>query len=248
MQGFGYNLRRPMFQDPRVREALAYAFDFEWSNKNLFYGAYKRTRSYFDNSELAATGRAAGRRAEDPRKIPRPDPRRRVHDRIRPAQIRRLRQYPRRAARGAEAAEGGGLELQGREARQRRDRSALRVRDSARQSAIRAHRAALRQEPGADGDHRAGAHGRRGAIREADGDLRLRHDGRGLWRIAVARQRAARILGLEGGRRAGQPQPDRHQEQGRRRADRGADQGARPRRASSPTPARSTGSCNTATT
>jgi microcin C transport system substrate-binding protein len=56
MQGFGYNLRRPFFQDPGVREALAYAFDFEWSNKNLFYGAYQRTRSYFDNSELAATG------------------------------------------------------------------------------------------------------------------------------------------------------------------------------------------------
>jgi microcin C transport system substrate-binding protein len=56
MQGFAFNLRRPLFQDPRVREALAYGFDFEWSNKNLFYGAYKRTRSYFDNSELAATG------------------------------------------------------------------------------------------------------------------------------------------------------------------------------------------------
>ena len=56
MQGFGYNLRRPLFQDPLVRQALAYAFDFEWSNKNLFYGAYTRTRSYFDNSELAATG------------------------------------------------------------------------------------------------------------------------------------------------------------------------------------------------
>jgi microcin C transport system substrate-binding protein len=56
MQGFGYNLRRPLFQDPRVREAFAYAFDFEWSNKELFYGAYTRTRSYFDNSELAATG------------------------------------------------------------------------------------------------------------------------------------------------------------------------------------------------
>jgi microcin C transport system substrate-binding protein len=56
MQGFGYNLRRPIFQDVRVRQALANAFDFEWSNKNLFYGAYTRTRSYFDNSELAATG------------------------------------------------------------------------------------------------------------------------------------------------------------------------------------------------
>jgi microcin C transport system substrate-binding protein len=56
MQGFAYNLRRPLFQDPLVRQALAYAFDFEWSNKNLFYGSYTRTRSYFDNSELAATG------------------------------------------------------------------------------------------------------------------------------------------------------------------------------------------------
>jgi microcin C transport system substrate-binding protein len=56
MQGFGYNLRRPMFQDPLVRQALAYAFDFDWSNKNLFYGSYTRTRSYYDNSELASTG------------------------------------------------------------------------------------------------------------------------------------------------------------------------------------------------
>lgn len=56
MQGFVFNLRRPLFQDRRVREALTNAFDFEWANKNLAYGAYTRTRSYFDNSELAATG------------------------------------------------------------------------------------------------------------------------------------------------------------------------------------------------
>jgi microcin C transport system substrate-binding protein len=64
MQGFAFNLRRPLFQDPRVREALAYAFDFEWSNKNLFYDAYTRTRSYFDNSELAATGVPQGKELE----------------------------------------------------------------------------------------------------------------------------------------------------------------------------------------
>lgn len=56
MQAFVYNTRRELFSDPRVREALAYAFDFEWINKNLFYGAYARTRSYFSNSELAARG------------------------------------------------------------------------------------------------------------------------------------------------------------------------------------------------
>ncbi len=56
MQGFAYNMRRPLFQDPRVRQALAYAFDFEWTNRNLFYEQYTRTRSYFDNSELASKG------------------------------------------------------------------------------------------------------------------------------------------------------------------------------------------------
>lgn len=56
MQGFVFNTRRPLFQDPRVREALGYAFDFQWTNKTLFYDQYTRTRSYFDNSDLAATG------------------------------------------------------------------------------------------------------------------------------------------------------------------------------------------------
>jgi microcin C transport system substrate-binding protein len=56
MQGFVLNLRRPKFQDPRVRLALNYAFDFEWANTNLFYGQYTRSSSYFNGSELAATG------------------------------------------------------------------------------------------------------------------------------------------------------------------------------------------------
>lgn len=56
MQGYIYNTRRVLFSDPKVRQALAYAFDFEWSNRNLFYSQYKRTRSYFDNSELTAKG------------------------------------------------------------------------------------------------------------------------------------------------------------------------------------------------
>ena len=56
MQGFVFNTRRPLFQDRRVREALDYAFDYEWSNKTLAYGAYARTASYFENSELAGHG------------------------------------------------------------------------------------------------------------------------------------------------------------------------------------------------
>lgn len=56
MQGFAFNLRKPVFQDIRVREALGYAFDFEWSNRTLFNMAYVRTGSYFSNSELGAQG------------------------------------------------------------------------------------------------------------------------------------------------------------------------------------------------
>ena len=55
MQAFVFNTRKPMFRDPDVRRALGYAFDFEWTNQTLFYGAYTRTRSYFSNSVLAAT-------------------------------------------------------------------------------------------------------------------------------------------------------------------------------------------------
>ncbi len=56
MQAYVYNTRRAIFRDPRVRQALAHAFDFEWTNKNLFFGAYTRTKSYFSNSELASSG------------------------------------------------------------------------------------------------------------------------------------------------------------------------------------------------
>ena len=54
MQAFVFNTRREIFQDRQVRAALAYAFDFEWTNQNLFYGAYKRSKSFFSNSELAS--------------------------------------------------------------------------------------------------------------------------------------------------------------------------------------------------
>ncbi len=56
MQGFVFNLRKPYFQDVRVRQAIALLFDFEWANQRLFHGAYTRSSSYFGNSELAAQG------------------------------------------------------------------------------------------------------------------------------------------------------------------------------------------------
>ncbi len=60
MQAFVLNSRRPLFNDPKVRSALGYAFDFEWTNQNLFFSQYRRNQSYFENSELASSGLPSG--------------------------------------------------------------------------------------------------------------------------------------------------------------------------------------------
>lgn len=60
MQGFVFNTRKLVFRDPKVRQALAYGFDFQWANRNLFFDQYTRTNSYFENSELASSGLPEG--------------------------------------------------------------------------------------------------------------------------------------------------------------------------------------------
>jgi microcin C transport system substrate-binding protein len=55
-QGFFINTRRDYLKDPRVRQALDLAFDFEWTNRNVFYGLYERTQSFFENSPMKAEG------------------------------------------------------------------------------------------------------------------------------------------------------------------------------------------------
>ena len=64
MQAFAFNIRRPKFQDARLRRAFNYAFDFEEMNKQIFYGQYQRVDSYFAGTELAATGLPGGRELE----------------------------------------------------------------------------------------------------------------------------------------------------------------------------------------
>jgi peptide/nickel transport system substrate-binding protein len=53
MRAFVFNTRRPIFSDIRVRKAINHLFDFEWINRSLFYGLYRRTGSYFEGSELS---------------------------------------------------------------------------------------------------------------------------------------------------------------------------------------------------
>jgi microcin C transport system substrate-binding protein len=64
MQAFAFNIRREKFHDPRVRLAFNYAFDFEEMNKQIFFGQYKRIASYFEGTDLAATGLPTGRELE----------------------------------------------------------------------------------------------------------------------------------------------------------------------------------------
>ena len=59
-QGYYLNMRRPILQDPAVREALGMMFNFEWSNESLFYGLYGRTDSFWENSNLEASGMPEG--------------------------------------------------------------------------------------------------------------------------------------------------------------------------------------------
>src|SRR5580658_5933770 len=64
MQAFAFNTRRAKFQDPRVRRAFNYAFDFEEANKEIFFGQYTRIASYFQGTDLAVTGLPGGKELE----------------------------------------------------------------------------------------------------------------------------------------------------------------------------------------
>jgi len=64
MQAFILNGRKPYLSDPKLRHALSFAFDFEWTNDNLFHSQYKRTSSFFENSELASSGLPTGEELE----------------------------------------------------------------------------------------------------------------------------------------------------------------------------------------
>ncbi|WP_419903570.1 extracellular solute-binding protein [Kiloniella sp.] len=64
IQGFFYNTRRDLFKDPRVREAIGYVYDFEWTNTNLSHGLLTRSTNFFGNSELSSTGLPEGKELE----------------------------------------------------------------------------------------------------------------------------------------------------------------------------------------
>ena len=130
MSGFVFNTRRPVFADKRVRKALATLFDFDWVNKNLYYGAFVRAAGYFNDSELSAIGRPA---SDKEKALLAPFPG--VVDKdvmdgtYKPVSAGGAGWRARGPARGAARAAGRRLCAQGQPARQHQDRQAARLRD-----------------------------------------------------------------------------------------------------------------------
>ena len=166
-QGFFLNTRRPKLADLRVRKALDYAFDFEWTNKNIFYGLYTAHRELL--RELRHEGDAASRAPEElallepfRAKLP-PEV---FEEPYKPPVSDGTGQGPQAAARGRPAARRGRLEGQGRQACRRQGRGA-RARVPDRRSRLRAHHHALRQEPAGARHRRQHPPHRPGAISSA---------------------------------------------------------------------------------
>ena len=241
MQGFIFNLRRDKFKDPRVRLAFNYAFDFEELNRTLSSGEYERINSYFSGTELASEGLPSGKeleilktvRGQVPAEVftkPYVNPKG-GSDEARRANLREATRLLREA----------GYEI--------RDRKLVNTKTGVPftveflLSSPSFERAILFYKPALDrlGIEIDDPHRRLLAISEPHARPRIRCHRRAVAAIALARQRAARLLWLAVGRPRRRAQLRRHQESGGRRVDRARDlrqgsrrtgrrlQGARPR-------------------
>jgi ABC-type oligopeptide transport system substrate-binding subunit len=228
-QGFFLNMRRPQLADMRVRKALDYAFDFEFTNKAIFYGLYTRTESFFENSTLKAQGKPSEaelvllepfRNRLPPEVFAEP---------YRPPGLRRVGQGPPAAPGGGQAPEGGRLAERQRQAQQRQGRDAEPGVPDHQRPNLGAHSDGLRREPKeawAWGQHPPR---RPGAIRAPREDLRFRRGHDALHAAFDPRRGDHQLLGQRGRQDRGCPQPGRHQRPRRGRPDRQGDRGQKPR-------------------
>ena len=201
MQGFAFNTRREMFADVRVREALDYLFDFEWINKNLYGGLYARTKSFFDETELASTGVPAGER-ERALLSQWPGRRARGHSgrqagRRRPATARAATARARASAlallkQAGWTIDDGMLQRNGR---------AVRIRDHGAGPQAGTAGAELFAIAAPHRRRRARAHGRSGAISAPPPEVRLRHDDGRVGRLQLRRATSSATAGPRNRRR-----------------------------------------------
>ena len=160
MQAFAFNIRRDKFKDPRVRLAFNYAFDFEALNKQIFFGQYKRIASYFEGTDLAATGLPTGRELELLET---------VRDKV-PAELF-TKPYsnpvngnpdggPHQSTRGPAAVQGGRLRDAQSATRQQKDQRAFDHRIPRQCADLRTRLPVLQTLARTHRHHRFGAHGR----------------------------------------------------------------------------------------
>ena len=174
----GVRLQHPPRQVPGpagAARAFNYAFDFEEMNKQIFFGQYKRIASYFEGTELAASGLPAGRELEILETVRDKVPPRGFHDALHQSGRRQSAGGARQSARGGAAVQGGRLRGAQRTAGQRQDRRAAHGRISRRRSELRARVPVLQAVARPARHRRDGAHRRRRAIRKPAAQLGFRH-------------------------------------------------------------------------
>ena len=214
MQAFVFNTRRDIFKGRQVRAALAYAFDFEWTNQNLFYGAYTRTKSYFSNSELASSDLPGGAELailEPYRDQLPPEVFTEAYEPPMTDDSGNLRGNLRTALR---LLKGAGWDIQ--DGALTHGDSGLVMQFEIMLVSPDFERVVL---PFTKNLERLGivggrANGGHGAVSATHGQFRLRRGRRPLGPVAVARKRAAQLLAFTGGGHPGQPQHRRHSESG----------------------------------
>ena len=225
-QGWFINLRRDKFKNRRLREALIYAFDFEWTNKTIMYGSYKRTHSVFQNSNMMAVGKPGpdelallepfrGQVSEEVFGEPFVPP---VSDGS--GQDRALL---RKAS--AILQEAGFVIKDGKRVLPNGDADQHRIPD--RREVVRAASHAVHQEPGHARHRGEFACGRSRAISQARGRLRLRSHGAAFLVFEHAGEFAAELFLLAGGGFEGLAESRRHRRPGDRCADRARHGGTR---------------------
>ena len=223
-----FNTRRPIFSDIRVRQALTLLFDFEWINRNYFFGLYTRSAGFFAGSELSAYGRPADDRE---RELLKP-----FTERIRPDILDGSYRLPvtdgsgrdRTTLRSAlKLLSEAGYELDGTVLRQACDQNPLHLRNPGDDARSGADRAGLSARPQARRHRGQRSRGRSRTVRPAPARLRVRHAAEPLGSVAVPRQRAVLLLGQPGRRHSRHAELHGSQGARHRRPDCGAARGAR---------------------
>ena len=223
-----FNTRRPVFSDIRVRQALTLLFDFEWINRNYFFGLYARSASFFAGSELSAYARPADERE---RELLKP-----FAAQIPPDILDGSYRLPVTDGSGRDRAtlrsaltllSAGRLRSRWNRAAATFDQDAPHLRNPGDDARSGADRAGLSARPQARRDRSQRARGRSRPVRPAPARLRVRHAAEPLGSVAVPRQRAILLLGQPGRRHSRHAKLHGGEGAGDRRPDRGASGSAR---------------------